>query len=99
MQARVAFEVTAEIGLLQERAAKNRASFVEHTVQFGRNRPLQIAIRSFPQRSFEPGLNLWDTSKVPRAVLMILEKVHESFAAAGLDWTKLVALTCAPVKL
>ncbi len=63
MQARVGYEVNAEIGLLQECAAKNRASFVEHAVQFGLNRPLQIAIRSFLQRSFEQGLNLWDTSR------------------------------------
>jgi hypothetical protein len=59
MQARVGYEVNAEIGLLQECGAKNRASFVEHApVQFGLNRPLQIAIRSFLQRSFEQGLNL-----------------------------------------
>ncbi len=103
MQARVGYEVNVEIGLLQECAAKNRASFVDHAVQFRLNRPLRIAIPSFLQRSFEQGLNLWDTSNVPKAVLMILDKVHESFAAAGRDWTKLVDIdvcsTQAPVQL
>ena len=90
MQARVALEVLAELGMLDECAAKDRDSFVEHAVKFGRNRPLQLALRSFMMRCDEEGINLYDRSRVASAVLRIVEEACKSFAAAGGDWEKLV---------
>jgi hypothetical protein len=103
MQSRVACEVLAEAGILDECAAKDRPSFEEHAVRFGQNRRLQLALRSFLQRSDEEGINLFDKNKVPSAILMIADKVYDSFQAAGRDWTKLedidVCASQAPVQL
>jgi len=103
MQSRIALEVLAAAGVLEECAAKDRASFVEHAVRFGQNRQLQIALRSFLQRCDTEGINLFDQPKVPGAVLRIVDMVYESFEAAGRNWKQLVDIdVCAsqnPVQL
>ena len=59
-------------------------------MKFGRNRPLQLALRSFMMRCDKEGINLYDRSRVPSAVLKIVEEVYKSFTAVGGDRTKLV---------
>ena len=89
MQQRVAIELLWGAGLLRECVARDRASFADFAVEFAGDRPRQLAIRSFLRRSVDEGINLWDTSLVPGAVLMIVEKIFQEFVAAGGDVTKL----------
>lgn len=88
-QMRVVIEVLAAAGLLRECAASDRAAFVAHAVEFAGNRPLQLAIRSFLERSVDEGINLFDTSMVPGAVLSLVEQIFQAFAAAGGDLARL----------
>ncbi len=85
----VVIELLAGAGELRECSAKDRAAFVDHAVEFAGNRPLQLAIRSFLQRSVDQGINLFDTSMVQGAVLMLVEQIFQAFAAAGGDLARL----------
>jgi hypothetical protein len=85
-QTRIVYELHFENGTNGHCVAESRAEFPDLCVRFALNKPLQRAMRQFLLRVYE---ERFQSAKLPRQLLQVIDEGYTMFVDAGRDYKKL----------